>query len=83
MIFFPLSHRRLLFKTKTDLRCSLTLNLSPKSEGIVALPKPSPLPTGEGIKGRGKGGEKRKINFHASSCPGGEWKSNEEKHQAD
>ena len=45
----------------------------PQGEGIVAPPRPSPLPAGEGIKGRGKGGEKRGSDFHDSWCPEGAW----------
>jgi hypothetical protein len=42
-----------------------------KGEEIEAPPRPSPLPAGEGIKGRGKEGEKRKKDFHSSWCPEG------------
>jgi len=40
-------------------------------ERIVATPRPSPLPAGEGIKGRGKEGEKRKNDFHVCGAQKG------------
>jgi hypothetical protein len=42
--------------------------MSDKDRKVVP-PRPSPFTAGEGIKGRGTGGEKRKNDFHVSWYP--------------